>query len=466
MRGTELKKTIDASVSQTRKEAETSHRYLREASGKLDQLVRNQAQAAGELADVVIKNVGSHTSGGDLGRQIRESMERRDAEQDELQQEIETLRKQCQEARTFFEGRQDEQTRADEAVGELESACLDHLHANHEGIASWKLEAETYRSQIKRSHAKLETAKQDASDKAPAYEGDPMFSYLLARGFGQARYQAGPLTGRLDEWVARLVQFPRYFADYQRLKAIPDRIAEHIEHLESQLGLLEEKIDEAIRNELAQWPGYPRATEEFLYAQAHTEAAKSKLDDLEVGIQEVERQLSVFLQGHDSHTKESKALITKIVLEGQKDRARLLVEASDTAEDDRLLEHIQTLETQIILAEERVDKARSEHAVRVQRHRQAQEFSNRFDREGLGRSNRRYSSTSPAEVAQAILLGRALDRAFQRIKSDARIITPPSPSSTTSRSSSSWGGGGRSFGGGFSTGGGRGGGGFRTGGGV
>ena len=465
MRGTELKSTIDNAVGQTRQQSEAAHQKLRKASADLDRLLRKQADAATALARVVVTHLGSHSRGGALASQLRQAMAMREEELAGLQRTAKALRKKRQQALEKLQLCQANQNQTDEAKGDLEKACLDSL-AKDEQLVQAQAQAAQLSEQIRRTRLKLETATADAAEKAPAYESNPLFAYLLERRFGQKGYDAGAITERLDGWVANVVQFQRYFPDYQRLQAIPSKIADHLSYLEGLQHNLNEKIAHTQRKALTKWPGYEDSVAAFLLAKAYADQASEALADVDSALQQTDERLSKFSRGEDKHTVGAMDRVKDLVIEGKRDRAQLLVEASDTTEDDRLLDLLEGLRRDILDAIDQVNRAKAEHVKTIKRQQQAEEFARRFERENLGRSNKRYSSTNSTSVAEAILLGQALDSVFDSIRRDVRTITPPS---TSSSSSGGWGGGssGGGFGGGgFSGGGGFGGGGFSTGGGF
>ncbi|HEV3028701.1 MAG TPA: hypothetical protein VG457_14070, partial [Planctomycetota bacterium] len=53
--------------------------------------------------------------------------------------------------------------------------------------------------------------------RAQAYEANPVFKYLLLRGYATAAYRGGVLTGSLDAWAARKIEFHRQKAAYDVL---------------------------------------------------------------------------------------------------------------------------------------------------------------------------------------------------------------------------------------------------------
>ncbi|MEM6414423.1 MAG: hypothetical protein AAF720_07175 [Pseudomonadota bacterium] len=83
-----------------------------------------------------------------------------------------------------------------------------------------------------RALKKWETARIDRMEKGAAYEADPLFNYLVTRGYGTSAYAAFPVFRILDDWVSGLIKFHRHKPNYDRLLEIPQRLEEHCNRLE------------------------------------------------------------------------------------------------------------------------------------------------------------------------------------------------------------------------------------------
>jgi len=76
-------------------------------------------------------------------------------------------------------------------------------------------------------------AQNDRQEKGRPYDDDPLFSYLWNRKFRTVDYEAGALTRTLDGWVAKLCGYDKAHLTYARLTELPERLAEHVGHVEA-----------------------------------------------------------------------------------------------------------------------------------------------------------------------------------------------------------------------------------------
>lgn len=85
------------------------------------------------------------------------------------------------------------------------------------------------------AEGKAAQAERNLEGKRKPYEADPLFMYLLDRGFGTPRYQAIPLVRYFDRKVARYIGFEDARRDYAVLVELPVRLREHAERLRAEL---------------------------------------------------------------------------------------------------------------------------------------------------------------------------------------------------------------------------------------
>jgi len=99
------------------------------------------------------------------------------------------------------------------------------------------------------------------SQKTGAYEANPVFAYLLRRGYGGAGYRGSSLTRKLDAWAAGKVDFLRQKAAYDVLRGGPALLADEAARRRRALSENEEKV-KAIEREVAGRHGLLGAMEE------------------------------------------------------------------------------------------------------------------------------------------------------------------------------------------------------------
>ena len=472
MRGTELKQIVDTAVRKVQDEAAWATAEVRHAGGRINELARERAKRAEELARIVLDNLGGTTGEDNTLTHLRQAMTAKAREHERLGLEEQTLRQRLGGCQMSLAQAQEASVAADEARNDLEEKAEARMLENEEFAQAKEQRDETF-EQMKRAKEKLRTAQEDVRKKVPHYLSDPFFSYLLDRRYGEKEYQAGAITRALDGWVARLVQFQRYYPDFQRLKAIPEKIMDHIQWLEQRHGELSRHLEyEHQRILKEQTPEYEKAVQNFLAARVNEETLESELLDLEEKLQSLNEAMTRLERGTDPNTQQAIALIKEVVLGGEKGRARNLVEASDTTQDDALLVQIRALEENIEHAQEQLKEAEQAYDKAREKLAEAENFHRKFQHSGMGRANRRHPSLRKDDVMGAVLAGHGLASLLRRMESQVRVISSsPSYPSTSSSSSSSWpssrSSSGRAFGGGSGrTGGGFGGGRGRTGGGF
>lgn len=80
-------------------------------------------------------------------------------------------------------------------------------------------------ARVAASEKRVDAARRERDERTPAYDRDPLFSYLSRRRFGTATPAGGPVTRSLDRWVAGVMQYDDARAKYDFLNALPDHAA-------------------------------------------------------------------------------------------------------------------------------------------------------------------------------------------------------------------------------------------------
>lgn len=231
--------------------------------------------------------------------------------------------------------------RLDEAVAAYENKVAETetaLKASASYVALVEA-AEEARAVTQRAGQKLEIARADRAEKGAPYERDPLFSYLWKRRFRSPEYKAPALTRFLDGWVARLCRYDQAFLNYQRLTALPERIAEHAAFVAG----LEAEAEAALV-----------AAEEKAMAEAGIEGLKEAADLIreqiagcDAGIATAEDRHREMAQRHEAALKEETgpAAEARVLLEKELRKAsfpdlRVLAAETVELEDDRIVDQL------------------------------------------------------------------------------------------------------------------------------
>lgn len=473
MRGNELQRNIETSVKRTQSAFQSAQGVLRQAAGQVDTLMQREGQLTHEIARILVESSALSKQDQQTLRELGTVIEAREAKRRETKQRLEAERKaliQIKKEQTEFQVQiEAEQDRLDA----LREAALQEIQAQPQWTPQFQ-RLEQLELTLAQAQRKAQMAEEDAQLKRPAYENNPLFAYLLARQFGTPAYAGGHLTAMLDGWVARLVQFPRYFADYQRLQAIPALMAQHVDQVESATAELRERVQAAVQKAQAAWPGVEQAQEALRQLREQATLKTYAFEKTQNLVDKYEDALAQFSEGQDADSKRAMALAKQTL--AHKPKARAAVAATATSRDDELFQQLEATQSQLETALRTSERAKTEYEQARRAHEEAEAFLRNFKSAGLGRSNKRFDRVNQDKLAQAILIGQGLDSVLSDLRRSARTIESASSSYSSSRSSSSsssggfggFGGssGGGFGGGGFSGGGGFGGGGFSSGGGF
>jgi hypothetical protein len=117
---------------------------------------------------------------------------------------------------------------------------IDHAQQRLRAIASrhgtsaragdYELQRQVAAAVAQRAAAALARSRQaeiDSAERLRGYRDDPLFAYLLDRGYGTPAYRANLFTRALDQAVARLDRFAAAHRDYALIAALPAQFAAH-----------------------------------------------------------------------------------------------------------------------------------------------------------------------------------------------------------------------------------------------
>ncbi|MGP9818804.1 hypothetical protein ACTZWW_02215, partial [Salinarimonas sp. NSM] len=206
------------------------------AEADLTQARAREAQAHAALARHRLQALAEDGAAAALDRAEREALailEERRGALDALRARVAAL-----EARERDTARE-----RDDRVAALDAAeaATDALEARVEdeipGDAAWAEASAALAAlaeQASAARTKAERAESERADKRAPYDADPLFAYLLARGFGTSAYRGGGFSRWGDGKVADLIGFEELRRDYRMLVEIPDRLRAHAERIDGE----------------------------------------------------------------------------------------------------------------------------------------------------------------------------------------------------------------------------------------
>lgn len=455
--GVQLFDSVDERLSRAQREARAAQAEAEALAERRDAARAAETEALRALARLRLRQI----SGGEaaLG-QLDAAEERVRAVLAERARAVGTAEEEVARRRQALEEARAERDRRAAALREAEAAetaALDAARERMEADPEWqRLDAAAEEAARIAAHAtqKAELARQELEEKGRPYREDPLFAYLWDRGWGTARYRAGPVVRMLDGWTARVARFEPARRDFALLSELPGRLAAHAERMREAAAAASAALARA-EHRLAGLP------EEGGTAAAHRvlDQAEDALDAASAALAEAERARATMASEEDEATRGASAQLEAALGAASLRSLREAARRTPTPEDDAIVARLEQAAAERAAVERDLATARAEAEAARRRLAEVQQL--RREMRGRGYERDRWDFKDGAIIG--VLIGELLRGGLSRDGFWDRMGRHRLPGGGP------WGGGapgpwGRPGGGGFRTGGGIGGGGFRTGG--
>ncbi|MDY0039794.1 MAG: hypothetical protein RBS57_05735 [Desulforhabdus sp.] len=395
---------------------------LEESDRAILNLLANLGQARRELEEKIRTGVSRQQQ---LEEQRKELEEQRDEAGDRLQKQLEQTRQRIIQTDVY----QQQQKRVEEAA-----------------------------AVARRADEKASQKEQEQLAKGKPYEADSLFMYLWRRRYQTPDYRASWLTRRLDNWVARHIDYQRNRSNYQMLQDLPRRLREHANKAQ-QIAQLQAQALQTIERQAAEEDGILVLQARVQDAEKRIKQHDAEIEAEEAGHQQLLKEQAAFNEGTDPLSKQIIDLQAAALQ--RQELAELLEEARATPrpEDDVIVVQLQQIQQRLRQIAEEIHSVNNFLQQQQRSMADLEELRRRYRQSGYDA----YNSSFPGDFALGALLGQML----QGLMNSDMVWREVGRHRQGSRPSGSWGG----FGGGFEERGdkgrrGFGGGSFRTGGGF
>ncbi|MEM9144588.1 MAG: hypothetical protein AAGC57_00215 [Pseudomonadota bacterium] len=375
---------IEAGIAEVRREETRLAEQIPALGEEVAELQRGEVDLLRALAAMRLDALQRDEITGHLDSAERQALAVLDANRARLG-EIEGRRAQIADA---LERAEADRAALDRAV-EMADAALDaqaeateqHLVGEPDWLAA--SEASTRSTeQADGADRKAERAEADRAEKAAAYDGDPLFSYLWARHFGTSDYRASNLVKYVDGKVARLVGYTGARADYHRLTAIPRRLRAHADRLAADADAAQAALMQIERAAL-EADGIGALETALAEQTASLEAAEAEIDQLEAEHDGLDGEAAELMnaEGEGALSTALSGLAASLGDRGVADLANATAATADP-EDDRIVAQLSAVRTDIAEAERALRGLEAERAGLVSRRRRLEEERRRFRNDG------------------------------------------------------------------------------------
>ncbi|QXI30022.1 hypothetical protein [Pseudomonas vanderleydeniana] len=179
----------------------------------------------------------------------------------------------------------------------------------------------------------------ECSRKLPAFQTDPFYLYLKARGFGTDGYSSWALWRTLDRWLAKLCNFSENHASERTLLAMQEANEAASWQRDTNRG-----IQEA---ELARLQQEILATVDLTTLQKRRQQAQKELDAGKAGANVLHGRLDQFVNRRDPYFAKASELLARQLAEMSNVTLERLAGQTTGTADDRLVLHLRDLRTEL-----------------------------------------------------------------------------------------------------------------------
>jgi len=403
--GRDALQVINEQIRQIQADLEAANRQLETAGRRVTALNQDLGETYRRLARIRLSDLMAKRVIGKLDETeqvILRVLKQRDAALKDLHQRIaESLARQ----KHLEDQRKDLAERRDAAGNTLKERlekALKRIRASEPFIA--QLEKRDNAEEVaRRAEEKALQAEADRKEKGSPYESDSLFMYLWKRRYLTPDYSAGRFTRSLDDWVAKLIDFPRNRANYHLLVEIPAHLRKHALAVKKKAEQEAEALTEIEEKETAR-EGIPA-----LQAQVEDLEKKLAAHDSEIEAEEDHYRELIEDQTRFGEMADPQALhalnLQEEDLKGES-LDELVAQALATAgtEDDAAVNQLQELQREIGFAKREILNLRE---LQEQRQKSLVEMENlrrRYRREGYDA----YHTNFPGDFSMGTLLTQLL----------------------------------------------------------
>ncbi|QBH95210.1 hypothetical protein EKN56_01595 [Limnobaculum zhutongyuii] len=272
---------------------------------------------------------------------------------------------------------------------------------------------------------------EEADNKLTEYDSNASFHYLIQRKFGQPDYRGKWIFRNLDNWLARQIDFPRNFRNYNMLHAMKQEIAKRQLTMNQRLEALSAERDTMIAG----------AAQNVGLAEVNQQLARLEkvLDEGHINIKKLHEELRKNITGDGVLFESVTAKIAEVMQTLPLDRLNTLTLKTESSLDDELLKRVLATKNSIASFENDIATLYPEW-VRVgteydRIHAMAQSFIN----SDLNRSKYHYDigMNQIETILVSIFSGDFGSRHLLEILKSVRYVPSNNSSSSSSYSSSS-----------------------------
>ena len=413
--------SIEQAITGARRDEDRLTAMLRSASEEAARLRADQADSYKALAKLKFDAIARDEVVSRLDaaeRRARDAIESRKAALADLAGRRDAL---SERVTTATEARDRQAERVEKAVDAVEDLA-EKTRARLAGDAGATAKAkavETAEAVAAAAAEKASRAEADREEKRKPYEADRLFMYLWERGYGTAKYRAGPLARYFDAKVARIVGYDAARPNYYMLNEIPLRLREHANRLE-QAAADARAAQEAFERQALENDGIAALEAAVAAEQKALAEAEATLDEAEAALAGNEEEQRKLLDPANDQSL-SRATDDIAAALAREDLSALYQEAlkTPTPEDEKIVKHLREIEMALARRDSEAEEVRKASVEMAKKRTELERTRDSFRTSGYNNPRGEFINGAVigsilTEVLRGATSGRSLDDALRQ----------------------------------------------------
>ena len=359
--GNSVHKQIKGKIREVETQSEDLASQLYKVEQHLTDLTTERESYYNSLAANYLPEFDAQTVQTTL-REVRCEVERVFKEKQERRSTLEKLMKENRDRNQKLEEEIDTVTAQIEQQAQERDKTIELISGDLQKDANYTRrdeEAKKAEVRLQQYKKRVEEIEEEASKKLPAFEQNKIFSYLLKSDYGTSQYKRSGLRKRLDSWVTEKVNFGENKKCYDFLKSMPEMMKQEVARRQEELDKIVSEMEEIESNVEKQY-GLPKIVTqaEKLIRKRQTAIGEDKKQDEQyvVYVKEREEIDSKKDPYHIQAVQQVKSFLQGEQIADLRSRAR----QTKGTEDDKLVDKIDNMDTEIQELKDKAKYVRSE----------------------------------------------------------------------------------------------------------
>lgn len=429
--GTSALQSIDQSLQTIRDDVVRLDSQLNQLTSNMAANQRHRARLFNDIAAVRLAEIESGELNASLtaaDSQVEQLLSQRDAALETLNQEIESINLQLQNAESERGQLLQNVNSKSQQIVDVEGLVQNQLKIDATYLAQFELakQAESVSAEAAR---KCSDAQEFLSEKAAPYQADDLFIYLWDRGYGTTEYNGSLFSRFMDGWVARVIRYEPSRVNYWNLTEIPKRLAEHADRVAGVADDEHMQLQQLEINAL-EAAGVDDLESELALRRDKLDAHDDILEDIEMRLNQKLGERTRYAAGSDDYMQQSLVRLTQVLEHQSLQSVYRYVRDTVSPTDDMLVMELQSLEDKLDNVEDDLGDVRNVHNAQLSKLKDLEkvrrDFKNsRFDDVRSGFGNQALIAGVLGQFIQGVVSGSDVWRVIKRNQRYRQVASSP-----------------------------------------